>query len=122
MVTGYVDCPYLLTLDMSGGKCHLGESTLRGVILEVEEECSLAIDYEYLFSKVSDRYGGGLGPTKTTTNAVVNDDEDAMVRVLTSRGTRCLFRHDTTTPKYHPLQILFRSLYERELTGNFGLF
>jgi 8-oxo-dGTP pyrophosphatase MutT (NUDIX family) len=89
MAMGYVDCPYLLTLDLPGGKRHLGESTLRGVIREVEEECSLAIDYEYLFSRVSDRYGGGLGPTKTTTNAVVNDDEDAMVRVLTSRGKDC---------------------------------
>lgn len=89
MVMGYVDGPYLLTLDLPGGKRHLGESTLRGVIREVEEECSLAMDHEYLFSKVSDRYGGGLGLTKTTTNAVVNEDEDAMVRVLTSRGKDC---------------------------------
>ena len=90
MVTGYVDCPYLLTLDLPGGKRHLGESTLRGVIREVEEECSLAIDYKYLFSKVSERYGGGLGLTTTTTNANVNDDyEDAIVQVLTSRGKDC---------------------------------
>ena len=48
MAMGYVDCPYLLTLDLPGGKRHLGESTLRGVIREVEEKCSFAIDYEYL--------------------------------------------------------------------------
>jgi hypothetical protein len=76
---GYVYGPYLLTLDLPGGKRHLGESTLRGVIREVEVECSLAMDYEYLFSNVSDLYGGGLGLTNTTTNVAVNNDEDAMV-------------------------------------------
>jgi len=58
MVMGYIDSPNAIELDLPGGKRHLGETTLQGVIREVEEECSLQIDYDWLDSHVSKRYGG----------------------------------------------------------------
>lgn len=48
-----------ITLDLPGGKRHLGETTLRGAIREVEEECSLQIDEGWFSSRVSKQYGGG---------------------------------------------------------------
>jgi len=58
MVMGYIDSSNAIELDLPGGKRHLGETTLQGVIREVEEECSLQIDYDWLVSHVSKRYGG----------------------------------------------------------------
>jgi len=58
MVMGYIDSPHAIELDLPGGKRHLGEATIQGVIREVEEECSLQIDYDWLVGHVSKRYGG----------------------------------------------------------------
>jgi hypothetical protein len=48
-----------IKLDLPGGKRHLGESTLYCVQREVMEECSLVIQYNWLFTRVSMQYGGG---------------------------------------------------------------
>ena len=58
LALGYLDGPAQLELDLPGGKRHLGESTLQGLLREVEEECSLRIDEGWLASKVTPRYGG----------------------------------------------------------------
>ena len=58
MVMGYIDSSTAMELDLPGGKRHLGETTLQGVIREVEEECSIQIGYDWLVGHVSRRYGG----------------------------------------------------------------
>jgi len=58
MVMGYIDSSHSIELDLPGGKRHLGETTIQGVIREVEEECSLLIDCDWLVGNVSKRYGG----------------------------------------------------------------
>ena len=61
MVLGYTDGPLQYELDLPGGKRHLGETTLQGAIREVEEECSLSIDSEWMASHVIEQYGGNVG-------------------------------------------------------------
>ncbi len=108
MVMGYVvigdgnDDGILLTLDLPGGKRHLGESTLSCAIRETEEECSLIIDEMWLSDMVHVRYGGNVeeeggeeggeeeGSTSMTNDVdelrrSVTEDDGAFVRVLTSR-------------------------------------
>ena len=62
MVIGYDDgpSPPKLTLDLPGGKRHLGESTLESLVREVKEECSLDLPREWLSERLSWRYGGAL--------------------------------------------------------------
>ena len=71
MVLGYIDNPQSITLDLPGGKRHLGESTMNGVIREVEEECSLLIDENWLMRHVSTRYGGSKDENKDDTSTAV---------------------------------------------------
>ena len=58
IVIGYQNEPFNLTLDLPGGKRHLGETTLEGAIREVEEESSLQLNKKWFESRVSVRYGG----------------------------------------------------------------
>ncbi len=60
MVLGYIDGSTELTLDLPGGKRHLGESTLESLVREVEEESSLKLDKQWLAERLSRRYGGLL--------------------------------------------------------------
>eukprot|EP00956_Cyclotella_meneghiniana_P017676 scaffold29028_cov77-Cyclotella_meneghiniana.AAC.1 len=58
LVIGYQNESFNLTLDLPGGKRHLGETTLEGAIREVEEESSLQLNKKWLESRISVRYGG----------------------------------------------------------------
>ncbi|KAL7539395.1 hypothetical protein ACHAXR_009253 [Thalassiosira sp. AJA248-18] len=82
MVMGYIDSPHNFTLDLPGGKRHLGESTLQGAIREVEEECSLPIDQEWVASRVLKQYGGNL------TVATDRGEERNEVQVLEPRKVK----------------------------------
>lgn len=77
MVMGYIDSSNS-KLDLPGGKRHLGETTLHGVIREVEEECSLQINHDWLISHVSKRYGG----SKDT------GEDDGNIQVLEPRKVK----------------------------------
>ncbi|KAL3782202.1 hypothetical protein HJC23_001022 [Cyclotella cryptica] len=59
MIIGYQEGTFKWKLDLPGGKRHLGESTLEGVIREVEEECSLRLDRKWMEDLVPLEYGGG---------------------------------------------------------------
>jgi hypothetical protein len=117
-----------IKLDLPGGKRHLGESTLYCVQREIMEECSLVIQYNWLFSRVSMQYGGGIigigdddrltsnnkvtvivGGRRMavsrshdgddgTTTTVDNKKDDAFVHVLTSKGNDC---HDVFFVTHH---------------------
>ena len=58
LVIGYQDGPFEWTLDLPGGKRHLGETTIEGAIREVEEECSLKLNQKWLEGQLPIRYGG----------------------------------------------------------------
>ncbi|KAL3807576.1 hypothetical protein ACHAXA_005152 [Cyclostephanos tholiformis] len=87
MAMAYVDDGNdLLTLDLPGGKRHLGESTLMCAIRETMEECSLTIDRGWLSRMVPVRYGGDVlvevgeeeeeeGEVKGATTTNDGDDE-----------------------------------------------
>jgi len=66
--------------NLPGGKRHLGETTLQGVIREVEEECSLQIDYDWLVDNVPKRYGG----SKDTGEG----EDDGSIQVLEPRKVK----------------------------------
>jgi len=79
MVMGYIDSSHAIELDLPGGKRHLGETTIQGVIIrEVEEECSLQINYDWLVGSVSKRYGG----SKDT------EEGDSSIQVLEPRKVK----------------------------------
>ncbi|KAL7507806.1 hypothetical protein ACHAXN_008150 [Cyclotella atomus] len=73
MVIGYQDDILKWTLDLPGGKRHLGENTLEGAIREVEEECSLQLDSQWLESQMPKKYGGA----NSLTDGVVQVFEDS---------------------------------------------
>jgi hypothetical protein len=111
--------PTTIKLDLPGGKRHLGESTLYCVQREIMEECSLVVQYNWLFNRVSMQYGGGIGigdddrltnnnkgtvvvvggrrmevscshdGDDGTSTTVYNKKDDAFVHVLTSKGNDC---------------------------------
>jgi hypothetical protein len=60
MVIGYHDTNSQWTLDLPGGKRHLGENTFQCAIREVEEECSLQLNQEWMEGRVPIEYGGLL--------------------------------------------------------------
>jgi len=78
MTMGYIDSSHAIELDLPGGKRHLGETTLQGVIREVEEECSLQIGYDWLVGNVSRRYGGSRD----------TGEGDGSIRVLEPRKVK----------------------------------
>ena len=80
MVLGYIDNPQSITLDLPGGKRHLGESTINGVVREVEEECSLLIDENWLMHHVSTRYGGSKDENRDDTSHVVQVLEPTKIK------------------------------------------
>jgi len=61
MVLGYKYGRRRWLLDLPGGKRHLGETTLQGLIREVEEECSLNIEEDWLSERMPRLYGGNSG-------------------------------------------------------------
>jgi len=80
IVMGYIDSSTAMELDLPGGKRHLGETTLQGVIREVEEECSLQIDYDWLVGNVSKIYGGSTAAT--------GEEGDGSIQVLKPRKVK----------------------------------
>ncbi|KAL7481263.1 hypothetical protein ACHAW6_006944 [Cyclotella cf. meneghiniana] len=68
MIIGYQDGPFQWTLDLPGGKRHLGESTLEGAIRELEEECSLRLDRKWVEALVPLKYGGGASSYDSLSN------------------------------------------------------
>lgn len=56
MVIGYIDSPTEFKIDLTGGKRHLGESTLECAVRETAEECSLKIDKDWLACRVTNEY------------------------------------------------------------------
>ena len=82
---GYIDGPLKLMLDLPGGKRHLGESTLQGLIREVEEECSLLIDHEWFAGQVSKKYGGRVVNDGGRANESKISGDGSMVQVLEPR-------------------------------------
>jgi hypothetical protein len=83
MVIGYQDGPFKWTLDLPGGKRHLGESTLEGAIREVEEECSLLLSREWLEGQVPMKYGGAQSDNLTAT---AESTDDRFVQVFETSG------------------------------------
>ena len=79
---GYIDSSHVIELDLPGGKRHLGETTLQGVIREVEEECSLQINYDWLVENVSKRYGGSKDMTTR------EEVDDGIIQVLEPRKVK----------------------------------
>ena len=80
MVMGYIDNSHTIELDLPGGKRHLGETTIQGVIREVEEECSLQIEHDWLVGHVSKRYGGNKD--------IGEGDGDGSIQVLEPRKVK----------------------------------
>lgn len=66
MIIGYEDNAVAWELDLPGGKRHLGETTIEGAIREVEEECSLILDRDWLEGQVPLKYGGIKKPRSST--------------------------------------------------------
>jgi len=58
MVIGYRDDWNKWTLDLPGGKRHLGETTLQSLLREVEEECSLEMRVDWWMERMPRLYGG----------------------------------------------------------------
>jgi len=83
MVMGYIDSSHAIELDLPGGKRHLGETTIQGVIREVEEECSLQIDHDWLVGNVSKRYGGNNKDMTTR-----EEEEGGGIQVLEPRKVK----------------------------------
>jgi hypothetical protein len=85
MVIGYHDTNSQWTLDLPGGKRHLGENTFQCAIREVEEECSLQLNQEWMEGRVPIEYGGLLASNDVVPTA---DDCDGgvVVTVLESFG------------------------------------
>ena len=79
---GCIDNSHAIELDLPGGKRHLGETTLQGVIREVEEECSLQIDYDWLVDNISNRYGGNNKDMTT------GEEEEGGIQVLEPRKVK----------------------------------
>ena len=95
MVLGYIDSNQSITLDLPGGKRHLGESTIQGFVREVEEECSLCIDYDWAFSFVSKRYGGKLDDDMNDNKARGREEGDnTFIQALEPRKVKGIVSGD----------------------------
>ena len=120
-----------IKLDLPGGKRHLGETTLCCVQREVMEECSLFINYDWLYTRVSMQYGGSIdvddrlekkndmgtvvvGGRRMTVSRRIHGrdgtptvdrkngkDDDAFVHVLTSKCKDCHDVFFVMTPPQH---------------------
>jgi hypothetical protein len=88
MTIGYHDEQYEWSLDLPGGKRHLGESTLEGAIREVNEECSLSLDsMDWIGSFVHQKYGGRLNAS-TKSTPMQGQNEGGFVSVLEPRRVK----------------------------------
>lgn len=79
MVLGYVDGPTEIMIDLPGGKRHLGESTLESLVREVKEETSLELDKQWLYERLSRRYGGALDENNEDIHAFESEKENGNV-------------------------------------------